>query len=200
MPPAYKERQLNVQKKDRRLLIALCPLIVSTGLYLGLTFLGEAADKSLYELDRQIEALEGSISQLEYLESISRDMTSLYAQAVQAAGGNPKWRPALLAIGNSVPGQILLQNLKFSYQAVSGLQQDASKCIVQGMAANHRTVAQWLSVLEGLDEVEALNLSFSADAASDQEVQSGYTVQFEITLQLRSGSAYQLPGEVTADD
>lgn len=182
LPYEYRMMHQKARKKDISLLLAILVMGILAAVYFILTFSAYAKAQTLKELEAQNADVEMQSAKLEGLLELNAEVTGLLTQTSAAIGSIPEWNKLIKTLGNSVPETVNIININAKYTT------DSKQCILNGKAADYKSVAEWISSLEKLDEIGEVRCKTSAN--------EGKSVLFEISIELMSGRGYMLPMEV----
>jgi len=182
--PKYYIQENELRKRQYKLLrITLMVMCVLLAIYTLLILMHASKKNELIGLRRENRELLKNISELEYLTALNNDINTLYNRAKNAAGNNPDWDKLILSIGSTVPETVGIINIEFNCLG------ETKTGLIRGLAIDHDTVSDWLETLNGLSEISDVKCVFSTQSQEN----SDDFVQFEITMNLNTGSGYMVP-------
>ncbi|NLM73000.1 MAG: PilN domain-containing protein [Clostridiaceae bacterium] len=184
LPNHYILQNQARKRKDKLLKISLIAMCVLFAVYSAVLVVHTAKNNELKTLQKENQMVMDQISSLEDLTALNNSINEIYNIAKKAAGNNPSWEKIIVDIGNSVPETIGIISMELSYKDGTGTGR------IQGLALDHNTVSAWLKSLSELSDISDIKCSFSTQTQEDAED----FVKFEVTMSLKPGSGYEIPG------
>ncbi len=156
LPSEYK-RQKQI---DRRFRISTVAMFVIVGVlvftYVILQILSTIPKSELKVLQSESNIYKTEISTLMEYSDIAKHIQNKYTYSKEAAGAQPDWLGLFIAISETVPEGMQINQINTSIA-----EGDNTSISISGVAANHEVTALWVQDLIQREEFTDANIEFS---------------------------------------
>jgi Tfp pilus assembly protein PilN len=190
LPVELKNYQTSAKRINKYTILIAFLILGFVLVYAVLSLAVVLPQQQLAAIKQERQEVQKKIAELQPYEDMKNTSEAAKKLVVEAMGTNPEWDNLFVNIFNSIPDGIWLNDFSSSYQANTG------EISIRGWAKTHTDVADWLSGLKNMDDLNNVQCQFAEKSGSDGG--SG-NVQFEIKAALAQGSPYELPAEGGAE-